>query len=46
MYGEILQDDHMLIDIKSTVRWWDTLVTFIFMSNGTHLSKIPGDMKE
>jgi len=45
-YGEMLEDNHMLIDVKSTLRVGDTLVPFIFMSDGTHLSNLAGDKKE
>jgi len=36
----------MLIDINSTLRVGDTLVPWIFMSDGTHLSNYAGDKRE
>jgi len=45
-WGEIPEDNHMLIDVKSTLRVRDTLVPLIFMSDGTHLSNFAGDKKE
>jgi len=46
MYGAILKDNNVLIDVYSTLRVGDTLVPLIFMSNGTHLSNFAGDKKE
>jgi len=45
-YGGILKDKHMLLDFTSTLRTGDTLVPWIFMSDGTHLSNFAGDKKE
>ena len=36
-------DNHILIDVKSTLRVGDTLVPLIFMSDGTHLSNFASD---
>jgi len=36
----------VLIEVKATLRLWDTLVPLIFMSDGTHLSNYAGDKKE
>jgi len=44
--GEILEDNHMLIDVKSTLWVEDTLALWIFMSNGTHLPNFAGDKRE
>ena len=33
----------MLIDVTAMLRVGDTLVPFIPMSDGTHLSNVPGD---
>jgi hypothetical protein len=39
----ILQDNNELLDVQATLRMGDTLVPFIFMSDGTHLSNFVGD---
>jgi hypothetical protein len=36
----------LLIEVKAKLRLEDTLVPWIFMSNGTHLSNIPGHLKD
>jgi hypothetical protein len=36
----------MLIEVKVILRLGDTLVSLIFMSDGTHLSNFAGDKKE
>jgi hypothetical protein len=36
----------MLIEVKATLRLWDTLVPLIFMSDGTHISNFTGDKEE
>jgi len=41
-YGEIPEYDDVLSDVKSTLRVGNTLVPFICMSDGTHLSKCGG----
>jgi len=45
-YGEILEDDIVPIDVKSTLRVGNTLVPLIIMSDGTHLSNFAGDKTE
>jgi len=45
-YGEILEDNHMVIEVESMLRVGDTLVPLIFMSGGIHLSNFAGDKKE
>jgi len=39
-------DNHILINVKSTLRVGDTLVPLIIMSDGTHLSNFAGDRIE
>jgi len=43
---EIPDNCNVLIDRTATLRVGDTLVPFIFMFDGTHLSNVPGDKKQ
>jgi len=45
-YGEILEDNSMLIDVQLTLRLGDTLGPLIFIFNGTHLPNFARDMQE
>jgi hypothetical protein len=42
-YGEILEDNNMLLDVKSTLRVGDTLLPLIIMSDGSHLTNFARD---
>jgi len=45
-YAEMLKDKPVLIDISSTLRVGDTLVPWILMSDGTHLTNFATDKKQ
>ena len=44
--GEILEDNNVLIDVKSILRVGDTLFSWILKSDRTHLSTFAGNNKE
>jgi len=45
-YGEVTEDNDMLINIKSTLTVGDPLDLLIFMCNGTHHLNVGGNRKE
>ena len=44
--GEILKENHMLVDVKSTLTVEDILVPLNFMSDRIHFTNFAGDKKE